>query len=473
MNTYTTRRILLDARCIDHLPYGVGRYASEMCTHLPPLAPDWQWFIIRNTPQEASAPNITFINTSIPHDDFIAEQVGLMPVIQEVKPDLIHSFWFPSIEVCSCPAILTIHDTIAMSNYPEFMREPLIDKLDWYRYSCSIADHIITPSQSARQSVSSVYQYPVEKITAIHHGCSTAFRPPDTQEADAIRSKFDLPEQYIFCSAHYHNSYKNVDIVLQALNSLREQGITIPPIVSTGRIEGATRDDQWIRLPIIDDREHSTLLAGAIFMIYPSRHEGFGLPLLEAMRCGVPVISSNATSLPEVGADAAMYFNPLSVTELASCIKTMLHNSDTRHIYIQAGKHRIESFSWEKSAHDHIQVYKRTLDEFQKKPAAFRQRIIPDNPDTLRELGKMYKNAGDYNYASQLFQKMLTIARQSDAKDHLRSALYHLGECMLLKNNSAEAAKLLTECLEICPGHQSAPALLQKANTHGPEDSGS
>jgi len=119
---------------------------------------------------------------------------------------------------------------------------------------------------------------------------------------------------------------------------------------------------KWIRctgyvpLPELVD-----LYTGADLFVYPSLYEGFGIPMLEAMACGTPVLASSVTSLPEVGGDAALYFDPRSQSDLSSALLRLIHNPELRDALAEKGAHRARRFSWEKTASQTVAIYRKLL----------------------------------------------------------------------------------------------------------------
>jgi hypothetical protein len=349
---------------------------------------------------------------------------------------------------------------------------------------------------------------------------SDAFRPRSPAHITRQKAALALPDRYIFASSHYRTSYKNMDVLFQAVRILHDQGVDVPPLVGTGS-PNPGHDDTWIRLGIITDTELAGILAGAEFMVYPSLDEGFGLPPLEAMTCGVPVICSSAGSLPEVGGDSVFYFDPHDARQLAASMRLFIESPATRRLYAERGVERAATFSWKRTASETLHLYDETLQALPGKrrphtstnwgalaasqssippaiasphyagqylsmarnllgsgnePAALAaleadRMAFPANPDTLRELGKLYKVRQDWPRAATCFRSMLSVARKHQFTEHLRSALYHLGECEMNLGHTSRAAGLLRECLLLHPDHAAASALLARTTSGIPTSS--
>lgn len=484
-------RILLDARSVDIWPYGVGRYAREIATRLPVSRPDWEWIILRYGKAPASCSgNVTTLWQPVDFSDYPSQQLVLDEVIATTQPGLVHSLWFPSVENFDGPALITIQDAISMKGHPEFMTEVGIIQNYWQRRTCGAAAHVIVPSFYTLRDVSAIYGYPVDQLTVIPHAPSNAFLHVTKSDIRTCRAKYRLPDAYIYSSAHIPTSYKNSAVVPQALDILRSQGVNVPPLVSTGSRNPEMRAN-WIQLLLLDDADLAAVMAGATMLVYPSKAEGFGFPLLEAMACGVPAITSNAASLPEIGGEAVVYFNPDSVHELAASISALLSGEKTRKRLSEAGRRRAAQFTWERTVSATLALYDRLLASPERGPktridwrhaggsgfsvcAAARDsgedlvkleqryQLNPGDPDALRDLGKAYKKLTRWSDARRVFVKMLEVANVGKMEEHSRSALFHLGECCLNEGDLDEAETRLKECLVVCPSHQAAPLLLQK-----------
>ena len=459
-------RILIDARAIDIWPHGVGRYARELAGHLPPLRTEWEWVVLRHgAPRQERQANAEHLWRPLPFGSYSEEQRGLAAVLDEVEPDVVHTLWYPVPEKSKALKILTIHDTIPCMGYPEFSGEHAFQQNFWHRRSVTLSDLIVTPSVSTLRGVVQHYQYPVSRIRVTQEGVSPAFLGSTAASQREVRERYQLPVVYAFCSAHQMTvSYKNVRVVEAAWRILHSSGYAAPQLVSTGSAKPG-RDECWIRLPMLDDRDLASVLAGAVLMVYPSKAEGFGLPVVEAMACGVPVICSHSTSLPEVAGEAVMYFAPDDEHELAASVRGLMDSMPLSDALRRAGQIRARTFTWERTAKMTLKAYDEALalprhdmghDEFVPAPA------LEHSMDSLRERGKLLQSKGQWTDAKPLFEQMLTQARFTGEIDHQRSALFHLGECCVQLEAYPEAGAYLRECLTICPTHLAAPLLIER-----------
>jgi glycosyltransferase involved in cell wall biosynthesis len=275
---------------------------------------------------------------------------------------------------CGLPSAVTIPD-VQHEVYPEFFSAEI---LDWRRraFARSVegADLVLTPSQYSRKHIIEALGAPPDRVAAIPLDAG----PHCTVDSDAemlhrVRTRYSLPARYVYYPANPW-PHKNHRTLLQALALFAEASSTPLALVLTGAGKSASREggelydlqqqleDLQIELGI-DDRVHhlgylpagdlQAVYAQAEALVFPSLFEGFGMPLLEAMRSGCPVISSSATSLPEVGGDAAVYFDPGRPDELCRELLALVDAPDAeanRQRMIERGFRRAATFSWEETA---------------------------------------------------------------------------------------------------------------------------
>jgi alpha-1,3-rhamnosyl/mannosyltransferase len=412
--------ILLDARAADVMPFGVGRYAREMVRLLPRLQPDWTWYVLRHGEHRATRrKNVHTLYRATPLFHYPAEQMMYQEVLRDLCPDLVHALWFPVPENAAAPTILTIQDAILEQGWPEFQDAWNLKMRFWHQRNARHADHVIVPSHSTQRDVQRVYHQSKKAVTVIPLGVGKSFRKTTRKTVDAVRAEYGLPHRYIFCAAHDTKSYKNIAVVIEAAKQMGQRGIEVPAMVRTG---GAMPPGpHWRNTGHVDDHDLAALISGALFSVVPSRSEGFGLPVLEAMACGTPVISSNTTSLPEVGGNAALYFDPQSPDELAAAMISLMNDASLHKELRRKGLERVKAFTWEQCAESTLELYTRLAGKKRKRraPVALDWPLIaigesiPPAPFTKRNaadyIGYAYTlfNAGLYRKAAAVFEKLL------------------------------------------------------------------
>lgn len=268
------------------------------------------------------------------------------------------------------PTVLTVHDMI-FKLFPEHQK-PLNY---WYLNAtmplyCRRASAIITVSESSKQDIVANYGVDPTKITVIYESAATEFAPALPTAVEEMRRRYGLPERYLIHVGTIEPR-KNLTRLIEALQTLRDVGLTIPLVVVGGK--GWLYDDFFRRLEELEVRdavyfpgyvpslELPVLYSGATMAVTPSLYEGFGLPVLEAMACGTPVVCSKTSSLPELGAEAAHYFDPHDIEEIAATIHQVWTDDNLQNDMRRRGKSQAAKFSWERAADETLSVYNKLL----------------------------------------------------------------------------------------------------------------
>jgi glycosyltransferase involved in cell wall biosynthesis len=268
------------------------------------------------------------------------------------------------------PTVLTIHDMIF-----KLFREHQKPLNYWYLNAtmplfCQRAHAIITVSESSRRDIVTNYGLDQDKVTVIYEAASSEFMPSSTDVVERVRRRYGLPDRFLIHVGTIEPR-KNLTRLIEALHLLRGEGLAIPLVVVGSK--GWLYEDFFQRLEALDlcDLVHfpgyvpasdlPAFYGAAAVAAMPSVYEGFGLPVLEAMACGTPVVSSNASSLPELGGDAARYFDPYDVEAMAIEIRGVWADSGLRAEMRQRGLAQAARFSWDRAAEETEAVYESLL----------------------------------------------------------------------------------------------------------------
>jgi len=234
------------------------------------------------------------------------------------------------------------------------------------------AEHIVTLSEYSKAQIVERLGVPTEKVTAIYCGVNGQFRCVDRKEAcAAVSQALGIQEPYLLFVGSL-KPHKNISTLLRAYALLRNRGDIRQRLLIVGDdarwkpllVEECARlgiQDTTTFVPYVSQELLPKVYAGAELLAMPSTIEGFGLPALEAMACGTPVVCSRAASLPEVGGEAVMYFDPQSPEELAEAIEQVLSSKELRESLRAKGLERAKQFTWEESARKHVELYQRLL----------------------------------------------------------------------------------------------------------------
>lgn len=283
------------------------------------------------------------------------EQLRLPAWVRAERLDVLHSLGYVAPLLAPCPSVVTIPDlnTVAFGRQLSWPKRIVFGAFT--RWSASRADHVLTISSFSKDRICEVLGVPREKVTVTLLASS-----PREPAGDLAGVSGERPYLVAFSST---SPNKNIALLLEAFEKARALGVEHDlvlighrPASGFGRVPAGVRFTGW--LP--DDRRDA-VVAGADTLVFPSLYEGFGLPVLEAMAAGVPVLSSNRASLPEVGGDAAEYFDPENVEEMAVKISTLAADRRARERMREAGFRNVARFSWEKTAVATLNAYEQAL----------------------------------------------------------------------------------------------------------------
>ncbi|MEM7346248.1 MAG: glycosyltransferase family 1 protein, partial [Chloroflexota bacterium] len=267
--------------------------------------------------------------------------------------------------------IVTIHD-LSFVRLPETTMPGMSQHLNsWVPRSVHKADHIIAVSEATRQDLVELYQTPPEKISVIYHGVTPNFKPITSPEAlAAVRKKYGLGDTPFLLSVGTIQPRKNYQRLIEVLAQI-DQPIDLAIIGGNGwsneavfnEVARQNLENRVHFLGFVDDADLPTLYSAATLFIYPSLYEGFGMPLLEAMACGLPIISSNRSAMPEVVGAAGLLVDPYDTAGMVTAITKLLEDSSQRHYLAEAGKARVAEFTWGHMATQLQALYEKVLKE--------------------------------------------------------------------------------------------------------------
>lgn len=253
-----------------------------------------------------------------------------------------------------------IHDFLFF-DYPKYYTriERIVFKL--MKITSKYAKKLITISKSEQQRIAKYTKRPIESINVVYHGVSDDFKQ-STDQDNQLLEKYNLPEKYILFLGRI-NARKNIEILLNSISEIDP----LFKIVIVGKkdhktfniekyIEDLNISNRVILLGHVEFQDLTRVVSNAHLFVFPSFAEGFGLPPLEAMKSGVPVVVSNATCLPEVCGSAALYFTPNNKMELINQINRLINDNDLYEEMKVKGLEYSSQFTWKKSADNIIQI---------------------------------------------------------------------------------------------------------------------
>jgi glycosyltransferase involved in cell wall biosynthesis len=268
--------------------------------------------------------------------------------------------------VCPVPAVVTVHD-LGYLHYPEAHRRFDRWYLDWTtRRHARLAACVIADSRATRADLIRHYQADPDRIVVVYPGRDASLSRVDDREAIAVvKRRYSIGGDYLLYLGTLQPR-KNLVRLVEAFARLQPLTPDLRLVLAGkkgwlyddlfARVEALGVEDRVVFTGYVADADKALLLSGALALVYPSLYEGFGLPVLEAMACGTPVLTSNVSSLPEVAGAAALLVDPLDVDAIAEAMSCLISDTDLRNTLAEEGYEQIQSFSWAKAAREVLQV---------------------------------------------------------------------------------------------------------------------
>ncbi|MCU0521881.1 MAG: glycosyltransferase family 4 protein [Anaerolineae bacterium] len=294
------------------------------------------------------------------------QQIALPRRVRAARTNILHVPGFDAPRWKPCPVVLTVHDLIGML-FPQNL--PPVARFYWSRWlplSVRWADRIIADSEHTRHDICRLMGIPHDRIAVIPLGVGPEFHPiDDPRLLDSTRTQYGLPDRFILYLGTLEPR-KGIDTLIRSYGQMAsdvehdlvvagKRGWYTEPLFALVReleLEGRVHFAGYV-----PDALLPALLSLADLFVFPSRYEGFGLPPLEAMACGTPVITSNASSLPEVVGGAGMMVPPDDVPALSAALSQALESCSLRDELINKGLARASQFTWEATAQRTLEVY--------------------------------------------------------------------------------------------------------------------
>ena len=313
-------------------------------------------------------PNFT-VKQTLPHTPLVRIPLTLSRELRRNPVDVLH-VQYTAPPFAPCPIVTTIHD-LAFEHLPEtFHRRSWMQLRLTVRRTARRAAHIITVSDYSRQDISRTYRIPPESISVTPEAAPRHLLPVTNEtELRRIRESYGIQPDYILslCSIQPR---KNLVRLIEAYSCLRgvHPKVKLPQLVLAGKrgwrdsetfraAEQNARGNDILFTGYVPEGDLAGLYSGALCFVYPSYFEGFGLPVVEAMQCGVPVIAGNRTSLPEVVGEAGLLFDPFDTQDLVKGLARVIEDSEFRAALRAKGLQQARHFNWRKTAQLTLDVY--------------------------------------------------------------------------------------------------------------------
>lgn len=370
--------IYVDVSAAVHTRAGLGRYSEKLVTALMDVQPG-RFAIFSNRGGDGRIPEtLQGIKEKQVKLGYKPWRMAILLAhlsrisFNRLVPDarLFHSTEHLLMPLKDIPTVLTVHDLI-YKLYPAYHK-----KLNYWYLNlamplfCRRAEAIIAVSEATKRDIVEYYGVNPAKIHVVYEAAAAHFQPPKPAEIDRVRQQYDLPDRFLIHLSTIEPR-KNLDRLVDALQIVRQEDEKLSLILAGARgwlyhdffarIEAEGLENVVRPLGWVDDEDLPGVIGAASLAVQPSLYEGFGLPILEHMACGQVVAASSSSSHPEVGGQAAAYFEATDTREMAAVIRRLLCEKDEYARRRQLGLEQAKRFNWQRAAQETISVYDQLL----------------------------------------------------------------------------------------------------------------
>lgn len=369
------RTFALDARTATaHFP-GIGRYVASLARALPDLlTEDEQLVVLHRSGQGAladlrPAPDSGVRLVESGASPFSLRQQWTVPAaLRSAGAEVYHSAYYVMAYRSGLPTVLTMYDLIPLL-FPQYTSARARLLFRWMAGAAlRSAARVIAISGATRDDVLATYRVAPEKVAVVPLAADPVFCPQPSAAVRTAAEGYGLPGEYVLYLGS-NKPHKNLVGLIRAWSRIQPTAL---PLVIAGawddrypesrqEADALGMGDQVRFLGPVPDSDLPALYSGASLFVFPSEYEGFGLPVLEAMACGTPVVCSNESSLPEVAGEAALYVDPTDEESIAQGIGELLEDPDLCRELRERGLARAKLFSWERMARETLGLYREVL----------------------------------------------------------------------------------------------------------------
>ncbi len=357
---------------------GIHQYIDNLLRHLPAADPDFRYtaFVGQGQPETPGAtPETPFrvrrtaLPTGNPIIRVLWEQLFQPAALWRARPDLLHSLAFVSPVLAACPSVVTVYDLSFKLRRDKFRQRPAqrLYLSAFAAHSCRRARRVIAISESTKEDVIRFWGIDRERVDVAYPGLHAAFRPLPRPEVEAFRARRGLPDRFVLYLGTLEPR-KNLNTLICAFSNLRPPASNLKLILAGAKgwlyhdlfalVQELNLTDKVIFPGFVPAEELVLWYNAAAVFAYPSSYEGFGIPVTEALACGRPVVTSNVSSLPEAGGDAAIFSPPNDVDALSEALARALTVEPEA---LARGPAHAARFTWAATAAQTVASYRRAL----------------------------------------------------------------------------------------------------------------
>lgn len=350
---------------------GIHQYISQVLRHLP--TDNGLTYIVysRHEADYLDRAGVTAVSTALPTEKrslrILWEQLVWPWQAWRQKNTLLHSMAFVTPHLAPCPLVITVYD-LSFMHYPE----QFPTRQRWYlssqtSRSCQKARRIITISESSRHDVHQFFGIPFTQIDVVYPGVDAIYQPHPAEEVAAFKKEKGIGRFILHVGTLQPR--KNIPLLLEAFAHLAEPDLNLVLIGGKGWLFAdifakvqALGLEKRVHFPgYVPDDELPLWYNAAELLVFPSRYEGFGMPIIEAMACGTPVVAANNSSIPEAVGEAGHLFEPENMADCAQVITAVLHDPQLSAKMRRLGLAHARQFSWERAGLETAAVYRQAL----------------------------------------------------------------------------------------------------------------
>ncbi len=367
-------RIAIDARKLRD--YGIGTYVRNLLRHLSRIDRQTEYVLLCRAADcatvEELGENFRAVPEAAPAYSF-REQLRIPLDLRREAIDLFHAPHYVLPPLTPCKSVVTIHDCIHL-RFPQYLPNRLA--YAYARSSLWIATHrssrVLTVSEASKRDILRYFSVPESKIDVIPNAIDERFgETPSPDEVLRVRERYQLNDPFVLYAGNI-KPHKNLERLIEAFHTLRRGGLDTVKLLIIGdeiskyatlrRAVHKYKLHKHVRFfGFVPDKTLAVLYRQAGVFVFPSLYEGFGLPPLEAMASGTPVITSNVSSLPEVVGDAALLIDPYQSDAIADAMRRVLTDQSLREDLRRRGLQRVKEFSWERSVRRVHAIYQEVI----------------------------------------------------------------------------------------------------------------
>lgn len=363
-------RVGIDARLVYYSQAGIGQYIIHLVNGLAQVDTENEFILLQSRKDDSGIleqPNFRRVSLWTPSHHRL-ERFSLNVELMRLGLDVLHSPDFIPPHRPNCKSVITVHD-LAFLLYPHFLTRESARYYGHIDDAVRWTDHIIAVSESTKRDTLQHLGVPEDKITVVYEAANPIFRPVDREEArEHVRSRHGVDGPYVLFVSTIEPR-KNVPTLLRAAWQLMQcYKEDIRVVLAGGKgwlfedafavVEELELDSKVHFLGRVSSEDLLYLYNAAEMLAHPAFYEGFGLPPLEAMACGLPAIVANIASLPEVVGDAGLLIDPHDVDELTVAMWRVLNDNGLRQEMQEKGLRQASLFSWERAARETLEIYR-------------------------------------------------------------------------------------------------------------------